>query len=312
LGRCIDSALGAPADDVEVLVSDDASTDESWAIIGRYEDPRIHMWRHESRLGVYCNCNFLLRQARGRYVKVLAADDWLEPCFFAEFQRSVDREPEIVLNAFNGISVNAREIRTSIPSEHGLAGTESSEQKSYRQALSLVVFAHPTAIAFRRTLAVAAGGYTPENVMRADLLIAVRAYMHPDCRMISSIDVVCANQLFHDRNDRYNYSALDSIGDELTAASLVLDGLEPGRGRVRAWIWKAKAASHGLLHLAYEALRRRSEAKRRVFAQTLRANGGLVPALVFMPVLVPIVGLALIRSAARLPVFSAINSFLYR
>ena len=79
LPAAIESVLSQTFTDFELLVVDDCSTDDSFAIAQRYAagDRRIVARRHERNLGMVRNRNACLALARGDYVKFLHADDFL-------------------------------------------------------------------------------------------------------------------------------------------------------------------------------------------------------------------------------------------
>ena len=80
----LDQALDSVLDhqtlrEVEVLAVDDASTDGSWPILQRRReaDPRLRIFRQEMNQGQAVARNRALKEARGEYVMMLDADDWL-------------------------------------------------------------------------------------------------------------------------------------------------------------------------------------------------------------------------------------------
>lgn len=77
LKQAIESALCQTYQDFELVVIDDCSTDRSREIIQEFAvaDRRIVFHENESNLGMVANWNRCLRQARGKYVKFLFADD---------------------------------------------------------------------------------------------------------------------------------------------------------------------------------------------------------------------------------------------
>jgi glycosyltransferase involved in cell wall biosynthesis len=79
LAETLRSALAQTETDFELLVVDDASTDETLGIVAGFRDPRIRVHRNERRLGLPGNWNRCLVHARGEYVKFLFQDDLLEP-----------------------------------------------------------------------------------------------------------------------------------------------------------------------------------------------------------------------------------------
>lgn len=77
LGACIDSVLAQTAGDFELIVSDNASTDRTPDIAASFGDPRIRYRRNETNMGAVPNWNAGMAEARGRYLKLLCADDVL-------------------------------------------------------------------------------------------------------------------------------------------------------------------------------------------------------------------------------------------
>ena len=69
------SILRQTVSDLELIVVDDGSTDETASILGAVDDPRLRVLRNEERLGLAASLNRGLDDARGRYVARLDADD---------------------------------------------------------------------------------------------------------------------------------------------------------------------------------------------------------------------------------------------
>lgn len=94
LPRAIESALGQSYSDVEVVVLDDASTDETPEVARRFErDPRFRFHRSERNEGLFANFNNCLEAAAGDFVKVLCADDWLHPRAVEDAVAVLERHP---------------------------------------------------------------------------------------------------------------------------------------------------------------------------------------------------------------------------
>lgn len=74
----IDSVLAQSYTNWELIIVDDCSTDDTERIVGTYEDSRIHYLRNERNIGTALTRNKALREAKGKYVAFLDADDvWL-------------------------------------------------------------------------------------------------------------------------------------------------------------------------------------------------------------------------------------------
>jgi glycosyltransferase involved in cell wall biosynthesis len=81
---------------LEILVVDDASTDDSLAIIERLAaaDPILRVIRHETNQGAIAAINRALAEARGDYVYVNAVDDPVRPGLFEQALPLLAANPE--------------------------------------------------------------------------------------------------------------------------------------------------------------------------------------------------------------------------
>lgn len=78
LSTCIESVIGQTFDDWEHLIVDDQSTDGSLDTILRYSqtDERVKLIVSDDKLGASKARNLAIKNARGKYVAFLDADDW--------------------------------------------------------------------------------------------------------------------------------------------------------------------------------------------------------------------------------------------
>lgn len=78
VARAIQSVLDQTYQDFEIIVVDDASTDNTEAVIQQYDDSRIVYLKHEVNSGGAAARNTGIRHARGQYIAFLDSDDeWL-------------------------------------------------------------------------------------------------------------------------------------------------------------------------------------------------------------------------------------------
>ena len=76
LAECLDSVMAQTYPDLEVIVIDDGSTDDTMQVCGRY--PKVRYVRQENR-GLSAARNAGIRLAKGQYIQPLDADDRLAP-----------------------------------------------------------------------------------------------------------------------------------------------------------------------------------------------------------------------------------------
>lgn len=169
LRRCIDSVLAQRYDSFELVISDDASTDESDAIIRSYRDPRLVYERQPRNLGMVPNWRRCLELATGEYLLLLGADDCLKPHMLARCAQVLERDPQIAFchtaaEFFDGagkiVSTTGAFKRSYV-----VAGTELVE--GYLKGRRVV----NSASVFRRSCFEAVGGWSDDysNCMDLDL-----------------------------------------------------------------------------------------------------------------------------------------------
>lgn len=79
VGNAIQSALNQTFEDLEVIVIDNCSTDNSWEIINSFSDSRLMKIRNTENVGMVGNFELALSRATGEYRTFLSSDDMLFP-----------------------------------------------------------------------------------------------------------------------------------------------------------------------------------------------------------------------------------------
>lgn len=75
IGETIRSILNQTYRNFELIIVDDASTDNSLEVINSFSDPRISVYENESNIGITANWNRCLEYASGEYIAIFHSDD---------------------------------------------------------------------------------------------------------------------------------------------------------------------------------------------------------------------------------------------
>ncbi|NQV23429.1 MAG: glycosyltransferase [Rhodopirellula sp.] len=78
--QAIESVLQQTYDNIELIISDDGSTDNTVDVLTKYEShPRIRLLKHSVNRGQSVSINAALSIAKGEYISFLPSDDWYLP-----------------------------------------------------------------------------------------------------------------------------------------------------------------------------------------------------------------------------------------
>jgi len=99
LEPCLESLIAQTYDDLEIVISDNASTDRTPEICRSYceRDERVRYYRQPRNLGVAANYRVVLELARGELFKWAAHDDVCAPEFVERCVAALDRSSAVVL-----------------------------------------------------------------------------------------------------------------------------------------------------------------------------------------------------------------------
>jgi glycosyltransferase involved in cell wall biosynthesis len=91
IGRAIQSVLDQNDPDLEIVISDNASTDNSVEVIRAFSDPRIRLHVNACNVGFAGNLDRVARMAAGDQLIMLSSDDALLPGVLSTYRRLLDR-----------------------------------------------------------------------------------------------------------------------------------------------------------------------------------------------------------------------------
>ncbi|MCQ1538468.1 glycosyltransferase [Methanocalculus taiwanensis] len=100
----IRSALAQTYLDIEVVVVDNASTDNIEEVVASFEDSRLRFVKNKENLGLFGNFNRCIEVAQGEFLHILHSDDYIDPNFTETCVAFFDEHPNVVLTFSSSIT----------------------------------------------------------------------------------------------------------------------------------------------------------------------------------------------------------------
>jgi glycosyltransferase involved in cell wall biosynthesis len=98
LAEALEALLAQELDEFELIVSDNASTDDTESICRSFaaRDPRVRYIRHPVNRGLVWNHRYVLDRATGRYFAWANHDDRHDPAYLARCVAVMEADPDVV------------------------------------------------------------------------------------------------------------------------------------------------------------------------------------------------------------------------
>jgi hypothetical protein len=122
VGQAIESVLGQTYGDIEVIVVDDGSTDDTRMVVQRFGDRVRYVWQENRGLSGARNTG--LREASGQVIALLDADDLYEPTFLCRIVMAFEANPnaDAVYCGYRFVDASGNPLpqieRRVIPTQH--------------------------------------------------------------------------------------------------------------------------------------------------------------------------------------------------
>jgi glycosyltransferase involved in cell wall biosynthesis len=157
-------------DDFELLVVDNASTDETPDVLASFRDDRLRVHRNDSNVGLFGNFRRCLELTSGELVKFLAADDWLLPGSLSTAVDLMRRHPTAAIASGPGLYVDDHGAVFGVGVTGVFApGLVPGADALRAQARFLNVVGMPSNTVLRRQALDAAGGFDEQFAPAADI-----------------------------------------------------------------------------------------------------------------------------------------------
>lgn len=196
LRRRIESILEQTYQDFELILLDDASTDDSVRILEKYrDDPRITIVVNEANSGSpFPQWNRGVQLACCEYVWIAEADDDAEPELLESLVRELDSDPAVVLAYCQSWIIDEQgnrlcNARSWTDRFDKVRWTRNFHNKGSEEARRYLVLGNTipnaSAVVFRRSAFIAAGGAPTSMRLCGDLMMWVALALRGDIAFVS-------------------------------------------------------------------------------------------------------------------------------
>ncbi|WP_426091849.1 glycosyltransferase family 2 protein [Flavobacterium sp. DSR3-2] len=100
VGETIESAINQTYTNIEIIIVDNCSTDETWVVLKNFaaKDSRIKIFQNDVNVGPVLNWKRCIDEAKGEYGKILFSDDLISENFIEETLAVFDEQTAFVLS----------------------------------------------------------------------------------------------------------------------------------------------------------------------------------------------------------------------
>jgi glycosyltransferase involved in cell wall biosynthesis len=104
LKESIESILNQDYNDIEIIISDNNSTDDTGIVVQNFKDERILYFKNQINLGVVANHNLAIEKCTGEFIHIFSDDDiMLERCISEKVK---------ILNKYSSVGLVHSSVRT--------------------------------------------------------------------------------------------------------------------------------------------------------------------------------------------------------
>lgn len=179
LPEAIDSILAQSFRDCELVVSDNASTDETPEVLRRYRDPRLRLHRNDSNLGLVGNFNRCLQLARAPYFVLCCSDDYWAPQLLAQEVSLFEQHPGLSYVHVGSMVVDANKSPVG-PNILDLRPVTPGREYFRRFLLEDLNGTNFSSVLYRRDRLLEIGGFDERLPHTQDLAVWARLALHGD------------------------------------------------------------------------------------------------------------------------------------
>ncbi|MHC5935301.1 glycosyltransferase family 2 protein [Nostoc sp.] len=122
LKQAIASAIKQTYQNIEIIISDNCSSENPQALVASFGDSRIKFWRHQQNVGMLANQQHGFKMAQGKYVASLHDDDIWNEDFLAKLVPLLEANSELIIAFCDQYIIDANGIINHVGTEENTRG----------------------------------------------------------------------------------------------------------------------------------------------------------------------------------------------
>lgn len=214
LSMCIESLINQTLKDIEIILINDGSTDESESIIKKYKDKRIK-YIFKKNEGIGKTRNLGIEKTNGEYLAFIDSDDYIEPNFCeVMYNKAIKDECDIVIcDYYKDINERLEEVK--------FASFKDTNLKENPEIINLINLG-PCNKIYKKDLFKNQKNRFVENLKYEDAPFVCRLLL--SAKKIGKIDECLAHYVIHEKSETTTRD--ERIFDILKITDIIVKDLE--------------------------------------------------------------------------------------
>ncbi len=217
LFKTLASIINQDYKNIEIIVCDNNSNDNTSQIVSDFDDKRIHYHKNKKNIGMRNNFNMCLNKSKGDYFILISDDDipknTLVSSLFQKVSKNIDNK-----FAYSSVEFHRNGIFHGDTSQN--APPVETGRNFIKNNLLGKRAAFPSATIFRTQDAIAVGGY-PDIDNATDFGLLILLCLGPSCLVSFSQEPLVE---YHDHGENLSYKAIyiDALGKMIQWIKVIL------------------------------------------------------------------------------------------
>ena len=183
----INSFLNQTYQNIEVIVVDDVSQDDTYEVLKEIKDSRLKVYKNEVNLGMGANWNKCISHANGEFIKLLGADDMLMPNAIELEVSAFLTNPSVILVESDTLLMDSTGKKIGVQKRYHNSGLNNGKSLAKKYLIGNNRFGAAGANMFRKSSFEKYGEFDTNFLNMIDFEFFLRLACHGDIYIIREV-----------------------------------------------------------------------------------------------------------------------------